>query len=93
MYRNRYDGPVEISLNWTALDAKRDKFRQSEEAMLVLLKRDYGLTDVEDDGDCEVRPKIKQWIRIRREEGDIDEMHAMEAFRFTLALHKSNKMH
>ncbi len=45
--RNRYDGPVTVSCNWKALDAKRDKFRDSEEKMLLLLKRDYGLTDVE----------------------------------------------
>ena len=36
-----------VSCNWKALDAKRDKFRDSEEKMLLLLKRDYGLTDVE----------------------------------------------
>ncbi len=45
--RSRYDGPVTVSGNWTALDAKKDKFRETEEKMLILLKRDYGLTDIE----------------------------------------------
>ena len=50
--RSRYDGPVKVSTSWRALDAKRErsKFGESQEKMLKLLKRDYGLTEVEGRG-------------------------------------------
>ncbi len=47
LFKTRYDGPVTVSTTWEALDAKRhrNKFGPTEERMLTVLKRDYGLTD------------------------------------------------
>ncbi len=39
-----------------------------------------------EDSDCEVKAKIKMWIKVRREQGELDEMAAMEAFRSVLKL-------
>lgn len=49
LFKTKYDGPVTVSSSWSALDAKREreKFGDTENRMLILLKRDYGLTEVE----------------------------------------------
>ena len=39
------------------------------------------LVFVPEDDDCEIKSRIKLWIKIRREQGELDEMAAMEAFR------------
>jgi len=47
--------------SWSALDAKRerDKFAETEDKMLALLKRDYGLTDT--DGELKQNYDLKQF--------------------------------
>jgi len=88
LFRNRYDGPVVVSSSWSALDAKRerDKFGQTEDKMLALLKRDYGLTETEEGADTEVKAKINRWIHLQSEAGALDELAAMEAFRLSVIL-------
>lgn len=50
LFKSKYDGQVTVSVSWNAIDAKlvgRAKFGQTEERMLALLKRDYGLSESE----------------------------------------------
>ena len=57
LFKSKYDGEVKVSVRWAAMEAKRGgrkKFGPTEEKMLTLLKRDYGLSENE----CECNIKI-----------------------------------
>ncbi|TRY63467.1 hypothetical protein TCAL_11839 [Tigriopus californicus] len=88
LFKSRYDGAVEISVSFSAKDAKkdRDKFGPTEEQMLTLLKKDYGLTEAEEGNDNDIKAKIQVWIRIQRKNDAIDEMDALEAYRLSVIL-------
>ena len=48
LFKADISGKADVSFQWKALDAKkvgRAKFGETEERMLGLLKRDYGLSD------------------------------------------------
>ena len=36
--------------------------------------------------DCPIKSKIKLWIRLKREKGEIDELESLEAFRLSVIL-------
>ena len=76
------------SNTWPALDAKRNraKFGENEEKMLSILKRDFGLHEALESSGNEIRLKIEEWIKVKKQLGLIDEFGAMEAFRLNVIL-------
>ena len=41
---------------------------------------------VPENEDCPIKSKIKLWIRLKREKGEIDELESLEAFRLSVIL-------